>query len=70
MVAFGQGGVLAALWGLLAVVNAGVMMDCQQPASVDTTIYDFSLMDIMKTKTINLTDYMGKVVLIVNVATY
>jgi len=61
---------LAALYSLVAMASAGVMMDCHQPSSDKESIYDFSLMDIHKTKTINLSDYKGKVVLIVNVATY
>jgi len=61
---------MAALCGLVTLTYAGVMMDCHQDKNNPTTIYDFSAMDIHKTKNISLSDYRGKVVLIVNVATY
>ncbi|CAL1532645.1 unnamed protein product [Lymnaea stagnalis] len=64
------GGLLATFCGLLAAVQAGVMMDCNQPANDNRTIYDYSLMDVHNIRTISLNDYKGKVVLIVNVATY
>uniref|UniRef100_A0A2C9JW72 Glutathione peroxidase n=1 Tax=Biomphalaria glabrata TaxID=6526 RepID=A0A2C9JW72_BIOGL len=63
-------GLWATFCGLLAVVHAGVMMDCNQPANDNRTIYDFSLKNVHQNVTINLSDYRGKVVLIVNVATY
>lgn len=61
---------MATFCGLLAVVSAGSMMDCDQKATDTRSIYDFTLMDIHKEKNISLSDYRGKVVLIVNVATY
>jgi len=66
----GWTGLVAALCGLVTVASAGVMMDCHQPASDTGTIYDFSLLDLHQTKDISLSDYRGKVVLIVNLATY
>jgi len=52
------------------LTRAGVMMDCHQPKTNAASIYDFTLMDIHKAKNISLSDYKGKVVLMVNVATY
>lgn len=34
------------------------------------TIYDFNELDLFETRNVSLADYKGKVVLIVNVATY
>ncbi|KAK3739405.1 hypothetical protein RRG08_051274 [Elysia crispata] len=59
-------GPLVAFCGLITVAKAGMVMNCNQPADDDTTIYNFSLMDINKNKTINLSDYQGKLVMIVN----
>lgn len=64
-----EGQVLAALCALLAVVH-GQIGNCNQPASDHNTLYDFSMLDITKNRTIPLSDYQGQVVLVVNVATY
>jgi len=61
---------LVCLYGVIGLANAGAMLQCNQPASESKTIYDFGLQDINKQKNISLSDYKGKVVLIVNVATY
>lgn len=61
---------MAAMCALVTLTRAGVMMDCHQPKTNAASIYDFTLMDIHKTKNISLSDYKGKVVLMVNVATY
>ncbi|KAK7483743.1 hypothetical protein BaRGS_00024959 [Batillaria attramentaria] len=64
---------LTALCGLLALVvgpAAGQIKPCTQPASDQTSLYDFTMLDITKTKNISLGDYRGNVVLVVNVATY
>lgn len=66
----GTGGMLTAFCSLLAIASAGVMLECNQPDTDETTIYDFSLMDVHKQRNISLSEYRGKVVLIVNVATY
>ncbi|KAH9504058.1 Glutathione peroxidase 6 [Bulinus truncatus] len=56
----GVGGLLATFCGLLAVVNAGVMLHCNQSADDTRSIYDYSLMNVHKNVTINLSDYRGK----------
>ncbi|KAK7111400.1 hypothetical protein V1264_011037 [Littorina saxatilis] len=64
-----QGPLVAAFCTLFAVVY-GQIQPCSQPASDNANIYDFTMLDITKTKNISLSDYRGKVVLVVNVATY
>jgi len=61
---------MAALLTLLAVCHGQMIKQCNQPASDNSSIYDFTMLDITKTKNISLSDYRGKVVLVVNVATY
>jgi len=60
---------LAAVLGVLSPA-LGQMGKCQQPSSDNTTFYDFKLRNVHKNDTINFSDYRGKVVLLVNVATY
>ena len=43
---------------------------CHVPSSDNGTIYDFQMQNVHKNGTIDFGDYKGKVVLIVNVATY
>lgn len=61
---------VAALLGLLVSPSLGLIGKCSQPASDRTSIYDFTLPNIFKTGSINFADLRGKVVLVVNVATY
>jgi len=51
-------------------VPSGLITSCNQKASNNGTIYDFTMLDLSKTKNIPLSNYRGKVVLVVNVATY
>jgi len=64
-----QACVMAALCGLVSL-TAGAMLTCQQPSTDSRSIYDFTLPDIHQKTNISLSDYKGKVVLIVNTATY
>jgi len=43
---------------------------CYHHPTNGQTIYDFSELDLHETRNISLSDYRGKVLLIVNVATY
>lgn len=43
---------------------------CLHHPSDGGSIYDFEELDLFETKNISLADYRGKVVLVVNVATY
>lgn len=60
---------LATVLGVLSPA-LGQMGMCHQPSSDNTTFYDFKLRNVHKNDTINFSDYRGKVVLLVNVATY
>lgn len=44
--------------------------NCHVPSSENTTLYDFQLKNVHMNETINFSDYRGKVVMLVNVATY
>ncbi|KAI8795058.1 glutathione peroxidase isoform X1 [Biomphalaria glabrata] len=57
-----RGGLVAALCGLLTIVHAGVMLTCNQADDDKRTIYDFSVMNVYKDRTISLSDYKGKVI--------
>lgn len=61
---------VATLLGLLVSPSLALIGKCSQPASDRTSIYDFTLPNIFKTGSINFADLRGKVVLVVNVATY
>ncbi|XP_021358143.1 uncharacterized protein LOC110453512 [Mizuhopecten yessoensis] len=62
--------ILAALFGLLSSVS-GQSVVCNQPSNRSSTVYDFPIRDLYYTqKTLHLSDYRGKVLLVVNVATY
>lgn len=65
----GTGWLLSAFCTLLTVVHAQIKQ-CDQPTSDHTNIYDFSMLDITRANNVSLSDYRGKVVLVVNVATY
>ncbi|KFM64308.1 hypothetical protein X975_18729, partial [Stegodyphus mimosarum] len=43
---------------------------CFRPVNSDTTVYNFTVPDLMETRNISLSEYRDKVLLIVNVATY
>ncbi|KAK4299056.1 hypothetical protein Pmani_028646 [Petrolisthes manimaculis] len=66
------------LWaGLVTLAAVGAAAQDRMPSrpcyhhpSSGDTIYDFEEADLFKTKNISMEDYRGKVVLIVNVATY
>ncbi|TOF88738.1 hypothetical protein CGJ15_24750, partial [Vibrio parahaemolyticus] len=66
------------LWmGLVSLACVGVGAQeivasraCFHHPSNGGSIYDFEELDLLETKNISLADYKGKVVLIVNVATY
>ena len=57
--------VLSPVWGQINGVGR-----CHVPNSENTTLYDFSLQNVHKNETIDFSSYRGKVVLLVNVATY
>ncbi|XP_022344169.2 glutathione peroxidase-like [Crassostrea virginica] len=61
---------IVSLFGLLASPSLALIGKCSQPASDTTSIYDFTLPNIFKTGSIDFADFRGKVVLVVNVATY
>ncbi|OWF48100.1 hypothetical protein KP79_PYT03810 [Mizuhopecten yessoensis] len=61
--------VFAAFFGLLSSVS-GQTVVCSQPANSTSSVYDFSIQDIYQQRTMNLSEYRGKVLLVVNVATY
>jgi len=76
-----EGRLVAAFCALLTVVYGqvdqgpdpvptGLITGCSQKADDNATIYDFTMLDLSKTKNIPLSNYRGKVVLVVNVATY
>jgi len=67
-----KGPCVAAFCTLFAVVYGAApsVMPCAQPGDDQGSIYDFTMLDITRTKNISLSDYRGKVVLVVNVATY
>jgi len=66
------------LWaGLVSLAAVGVVGQdrvasraCFHHHNTGGSIYDFEEMDLFEKKNISLADYRGKVVLIVNVATY
>ena len=60
-----RAGVLAALPGLLTAATP--MTDCREGEGV---LADHSLQLLDKSRNISLSDYVGRVVLLVNVATY
>ncbi|GBN14508.1 hypothetical protein AVEN_248730-1 [Araneus ventricosus] len=43
---------------------------CIRPVQSDTTVYNFTLPDLLETRNVSLSEYKGKVLLLVNVATY
>jgi len=61
---------VAAALGLAAGQEQVSRRGCYHHPFDGGSIYDFSEQDIMETKNVSLADYRGKVVLIVNVATY
>jgi len=69
MVTF-KGPVVAAFCTLLTVVAGASVMNCFQAAEDAGSIHDFTMLDVTRTKNVSLSDYRGKVVLVVNVATY
>jgi len=60
----------AAALGLVAGQEQVARRGCYHHATNGGSIYDYEESDIMETKNISMQDYRGKVVLIVNVATY
>ncbi|GAB6028263.1 hypothetical protein CHUAL_002444 [Chamberlinius hualienensis] len=56
----------------LAIVSGEDFMihRCNSENYENNTIYDFNMTDIYENKTISLADYQGKVLIVVNVATY
>lgn len=55
---------------LVASPSLALIGKCSQPISDATTIHGFTMPNIFKTGSINFADFRGKVVLVVNVATY
>ncbi|OWF53246.1 hypothetical protein KP79_PYT06387 [Mizuhopecten yessoensis] len=60
---------LATLLTTLAL-GAGAGFRCNPPSTTTETIYDYVLPDILGQRNISLSAYKGKVVNIMNVATY
>ncbi|OWF48101.1 hypothetical protein KP79_PYT03809 [Mizuhopecten yessoensis] len=67
----GGGAVLAVMFGLLSSVSSQSSV-CSQPSSNTSSVYDYSirLIDGDGYKEIDWSFYHGKVLLLVNVATY
>lgn len=64
---------LTALSVLGPIVSADQMVTrttCNYNATSNATIHDFSEKELIKDNVVNLSDHRGKVVLVVNVATY
>ncbi|OWF44376.1 hypothetical protein KP79_PYT01699 [Mizuhopecten yessoensis] len=75
----GGAAILATMFGLMSSVRSqalsggaveGGFVVCSQPSNSASTVYEYSLKDLYEQKTINFSDYRGKVLLFVNVATY
>ncbi|KAH9504059.1 hypothetical protein Btru_067641 [Bulinus truncatus] len=64
------GGLLTTLCGILALIESETILKCNQSNGDNRTIYDYSVKDIHGSNVVNLSDYRGQVVMIVNVATY
>ncbi|KAK0043463.1 glutathione peroxidase-like isoform X1 [Biomphalaria pfeifferi] len=63
-------GLLTTLCGLLTLIDSNSVLNCYQPFNNNSTIYDFSVTKIDGNKVVNLEEFRGQVLLIVNVATY
>nr|KAI8767104.1 glutathione peroxidase-like isoform X1 [Biomphalaria glabrata] len=63
-------GLLTTLCGLLTLIDSNSVLNCYQPSNNNRTIYDFSVTKIDGNKVVNLEEFRGQVLLIVNVATY
>ena len=60
---------MAAFLCLLQLCSSQKKM-CNQPANSTASIYDFTIRDVHRQQTINMSDFRGKVLVFVNVATY
>lgn len=59
----------AALAGLLAPLQ-GIRITCDTVPVNETSVYDFAPLNIYENETVSLSKYSGRVVAIMNVATY
>jgi len=60
-------GKTAGLLALLPCLAAGVYTECRQDGG---SLHDFTVPDLMETRNVSLSEYKGKAVLLINVATY
>ena len=61
---------LATALGALAAPGHGQVGMCYVPGAENRTLYDFHLRNVHLNETLDFSQYRGKVVLVVNVATY
>lgn len=61
---------LLTLHGSDSAIERVASVECENEDSIEGNIYNYTLPDLWDVRNISLSDFQGKVVLIVNVATY